>query len=152
MREAAIAFRQASREDRGAVEALLTGAELPVAGVADWIDRYVVAEADGTLVGAAGLEVHGRDGVLRSVAVRPSHRSRGLGARLTERVLDAARVAGLRRLYLLTTTAADYFPRHGFRRTDRAAVSAAVQRSVEFREACPASAVTMVLELEEETG
>lgn len=98
-------------------------------------------------MGVAGLEVHGSDGVLRSVAVAPALRGQGLGARLTDRVLEVARSEGLNRVYLLTTTAEEYFPRHGFRRIQRSDASAAVQRSVEFREACPASAVAMVLEL-----
>ena len=50
-------------------------------------------------------------------------------------------------VYLLTETAGDFFPRFGFRPTTRAAVPSAVQQSVEFREACPASAVVMRTEL-----
>nr|NIP60748.1 GNAT family N-acetyltransferase [Gemmatimonadota bacterium]NIR77456.1 GNAT family N-acetyltransferase [Gemmatimonadota bacterium]NIT85980.1 GNAT family N-acetyltransferase [Gemmatimonadota bacterium]NIU29800.1 GNAT family N-acetyltransferase [Gemmatimonadota bacterium]NIU34822.1 GNAT family N-acetyltransferase [Gemmatimonadota bacterium] len=109
---------------------------------------FVVAEAAGRLVGVAGLEVHGRDGVLRSVVVSPDLRGRGVGARLTRWVLDSAREIGLRRLYLLTTTAEDYFPRHGFRPVERSETPPEVQESVEFREACPGSAVAMVLRLE----
>lgn len=140
-------IRPATAADLPAVESLLRAADLPLAGVGEFIDRFVVADAEGKLVGAAGLEVHGGDGVLRSVVVAPSHQGRGLGARLTARLLEAARSGGLRRLYLLTTTAEGYFPRHGFRRIAREEASADVQRSVEFREACPATAVTMVLEL-----
>ena len=44
---------------------------------------------------------------------------------------------------LLTTTAEGWFPRLGFVRVDRARVPAAVQLSVEFTAACPASAVVM---------
>ena len=126
---------------------LLEDSGLPVAEVAESLAGFVVAEEGERLVGLAGLEVHGPDGVLRSVAVDPDARGRGLGARLTERVLAASRDAGLRRVYLLTTTAESYFPRQGFRRIPRSAASSHVQRSVEFREACPASAVVMVLEL-----
>lgn len=131
-----------------AVEALLAEAGLPTAGVDESIDRFVVARAEGRLVGVAGLEVHGREGVLRSVAVDASWRGRGLGDRLTAAALGAARSGGLERVYLLTTTAERYFPRHGFRRVEREDPSPEVQQSVEFREACPASAVTMVLDLE----
>ena len=67
---------------------------------------------------------------------------------MTERVLESARAAGLRRLYLLTTTAEDYFPRHGFRPVPRESASPEVRSSVEFRDACPASAVAMVRDLE----
>jgi amino-acid N-acetyltransferase len=140
-------LRGAAPADLPALQALLQSLDLPTAGVAEFVAGFVVADTAGRIVGAAGLEVHGRDGLLRSVAVEPSLRSRGLGAHLTERVLSAARAAGLRRVYLLTTTAEDYFPRHGFRRIERDEASADVQRSVEFREACPASATVMVLEL-----
>ena len=141
------AVRLADASDKAAVERLLGSADLPVAGVSEAFDHFFVAEAAGAVVGVAGLEVHGEDGVLRSVAVAATERGRGLGALLTEHVLEHARLLHLHRLYLLTTTAEAYFPRHGFRQIAREDVSAEVQRSVEFREACPASAVAMVLEL-----
>ena len=141
-------IRRAERPDLAALEALLVGAGLPTAGVEAALPGFLVAEEDGRLVGAAGLEVHGSDGLLRSVVVEDRHRGRGLAGRLTAGVLDGARASGLRRVYLLTTTAEGYFSRHGFRRIDRSEASPEVQGSVEFREACPASAAAMVLELE----
>lgn len=127
---------------------LLEDSQLPTAGVAEAADGFFVAEERGRVVAVAGLEVHGPYGVLRSVAVSRPFRGRGLGGRLTERVLETARTAGLCRLYLLTTTAEEYFRRRGFYRVAREEVPAEVRSSVEFREACPASAVAMVLELE----
>ncbi|HEY8310016.1 MAG TPA: hypothetical protein VIG47_05635, partial [Gemmatimonadaceae bacterium] len=47
-------------------------------------------------------------------------------------------------LYLLTTTAEGYFPRFGFTRISRETASDGVRNSVEFRDACPASATVMV--------
>lgn len=141
-------LRKARVSDLPAVLGLLEDAGLPTVGVAESLSTFVVACGEGAIMGVAGLEIHGSDGVLRSVAVDPSWRGRGLGMRLTERVVESARSAGLRRLYLLTTTAEGYFPRHGFLRIERGSASPAVQQSVEFREACPASAVAMVLELE----
>ncbi|NIP78167.1 MAG: GNAT family N-acetyltransferase [Gemmatimonadetes bacterium] len=141
-------LRPMTGADLPAVERLLESEGLPTVGVAEWLEQFVVAERDGRIEGVAGLEVHDGDGVLRSVAVARASRSRGLGARLTSTALASARRSGLRRVYLLTTTAVDYFPRHGFRRIDRAEASPAVRASVEFREACPDSAVAMVLELE----
>ena len=43
----------------------------------------------------------------------------------------------------LTTTAERFFPRFGFERITRDDVPASVQASIEFREACPASATVM---------
>ena len=46
-------------------------------------------------------------------------------------------------LYLLTTTAAGFFPKFGFERIDRCDVPRSVQMSVEFTSACPSSATVM---------
>lgn len=140
-------IRAAEPSDLPAILALLEAAGLPLDGVEEGIDGFVVAETAAGLMGVAGLERHGRDAVLRSVAVDSRMRGSGLGDRLTRRVLKTARKDGVRRVYLLTTTAADYFPRFGFRRVPREEASPGVRESVEFREACPASAVAMALEL-----
>ena len=140
-------LRPAKQGDLPAVLRILDDLGLPVAGVEESFGSFIVAETEGRLVGVAGLELHGPDGVLRSVAVDPAYRGGGLGGRLTRRILEQARAEGLGRVYLLTTTAEEFFPRYGFRRIDRSDASPGVQESVEFREACPASAVAMVREL-----
>lgn len=130
--------------DLDAVLALVEAAELPTSGVADGFpDGYVVAHAAGALVAAAGLEVHGDDGLLRSVVVTPAHRCSGLARKLVDRLLDAGRERGLGAVYLLTTTAPDYFARLGFERVPRESAPEALQRSTEFASICPASAVCM---------
>jgi amino-acid N-acetyltransferase len=53
----------------------------------------------------------------------------------------------MKALYLLTTTAERYFPSFGFVKTTRESVPDEIKTSVEFREACPASATVMALEL-----
>lgn len=137
-------LRSATADDVPAVERLLTAAGLPLAGVAQVIDTFVVAEHRGDVVGVAGLEVCRDDGLLRSVAVAPEWQNRGLARALVSRVIADAEARRLRAMYLLTTTAAHYFPRLGFAETPRDAVPADVAATVEFREACPASATVMV--------
>ena len=139
-----VVLRPARPEDYAAVQALLESAALPTAGVDGWFDRFVIAESAGRIVGVAGLEVYGADGLLRSVAVADDWRGRGLGDALTTMILQAAARDGIKDVYLLTTTAAEYFPRHGFRRIDRESASDAVKSSLEFSELCPASSVVMV--------
>ena len=92
----------------------------------------------------AGLERYGRHGLLRSVAVSPAWRGRGIAGALTEEILATAEREGLEAVYLLTETAADFFARHGFRRIERSAVAESVRASAEFTALCPASAVVMV--------
>lgn len=93
----------------------------------------------------AVLELLGRAHLplLRSAAVDESWRGSGVGRVLVERVLDLARERGIEDIFLLTTTAEHYFPRFGFSCVSRDSVAAGVQSSIEFQEACPASATVM---------
>ncbi|MDK2928414.1 MAG: hypothetical protein PWR31_2105 [Bacillota bacterium] len=135
------------KEDLAMVKELLTKAGLPLAGVEENFANFLKLMVDGELAAVAGLEIHGRAGLLRSVAVAPAYRSSGLGQGITRAMINRARELGLQELYLLTQTAADFFPRFGFKRIDRSAVDPAVQQSVEFKSACPVSAVCMRLKL-----
>ncbi|MDE3152840.1 MAG: arsenite methyltransferase [Gemmatimonadota bacterium] len=150
---ASFTLRDATPADTGAVEALLTEADLPLAGVREALARpasgFVVAESDGRVVGVGGLEDCCDDVLLRSVAVAPAWRTRGLGRALVLRLIAEAEARGRRAMYLLTTTAEGYFPHFGFRAVDRANVPAEVQATEEFSRACPASAVVMVRSLGE---
>lgn len=136
-------IRPATPEDLPRVERLLTESSLPLAGVRESLDDFVVAEADGDLVGVAGLEICRDDALLRSVAVRPEWRSRGVGRALVARAISDAEARGLRALYLLTTSAERYFPSFGFKAISREDVPEAVRATDEFTAACPASAVAM---------
>ena len=136
-------LRAAQVADLPAIKHLLAASQLPLAGVAESLPGFIVAEAEGTVVGTAALEVCCDNALLRSVAVVPEWRSRGLGRALVTRVIADAEARGLRALYLLTTTAEHYFPSFGFREVARADVPADVQGTEEFRSACPASAVVM---------
>lgn len=135
--------RSATSSDHLAVIGLLEDAGLPLAGVLPTLPDFCVVELEGRVVGAVGLEIYGRDALLRSAVVEQVARNTGLGVALVERILDHARGRGVRAVYLLTTTADRYFPRFGFERITREDVPDNVKRSVEFREACPASAVVM---------
>lgn len=141
-------IRPARSEDLESVRRLLGDAGLPVEGLeTGFDDGYVVALVDGEIVGAEGIERWGDCGLLRSAVVGRAWQGRGVGDALTRERLSWARARGLRALYLLTTTAEDYFPRFGFRRVRREDVPAEVRRSAEFVSACPASAVVLALDL-----
>src|SRR6186997_1866074 len=138
-----VELRSASSSELETVVELLNRSGLPTAGVADNFSQFLVAEADGKLVGVVGLELYGQSALLRSAAVEESWRGSGVGRVLVERALDLARERRIEDVYLLTTTAEQYFPKFGFACVSRDAVSEEVRSSVEFRTACPASAVAM---------
>jgi amino-acid N-acetyltransferase len=130
------------------VRALLAAAALPADGLADQFPAgYVVAVREGAVVGAAGIEVYGADGLLRSVVVAATLRGSGLGHTLTFDRIRWARERGLGSLWLLTTTAASFFARIGFAPAERNAAPPVLRASTEFAHACPASAVCQRLDL-----
>lgn len=128
---------------RGALD-LLGRAELTEQDVAErWGHYFVVREDDGRVVGVAGLELHGEDGLLRSVAVDPDYRGLGLAASLVDAAMERAKRVKLRAVYLLTTTARDYFARRGFADCPREEGPAGIRESWEYRSGCPSTAAFM---------
>ncbi len=139
-------IRPARAADWPAIADLLTRYDLPLDGAQTHLADFVVmVDAADALRGVAGLERYGCTGLLRSVAV--AEQGGGVGAALVHHLLEEAKAMGITQVVLLTTTAADYFPRFGFRRIDRQAAPAEVTASVEFQSACPASATVMQLDL-----
>lgn len=144
--------RTASAADLPAVRELLGAAALPTADIeAQFGPAYAVAvSGDGHVIGAEGIEVYGGNGspmygLLRSAVVAASWRGRGVGEALTRNRLQWSRDEGLAAVFLLTTTAATWFPKFGFEEIGRSEVPAAVLAATEFVSACPASATVMRL-------
>jgi N-acetylglutamate synthase-like GNAT family acetyltransferase len=139
-----VTIRPATTDDLSEVETLLERNSLPLDGVRDALPGFFVAQADDRIVGVVGMEYCcALYGLLRSTAVDPEWRGRGVARALVERIIAEAESRGIRALYLLTTTAERYFPMFGFRATTRDAVPDEIRETREFRGACPESAVVM---------
>lgn len=146
-------IRPLAPADEAMVVSLLEAAALPTtdldtAGLA----RFLVAEDAGTVAGVAGIEPAGPVALLRSVAVGDTHRRRGLGRALVRAAENQAWRAGIREIYLLTTTAAAFFGSLGYGMTPRDRVPPGVAASAEFARLCPASAACMHKALQHETS
>lgn len=143
-----VIVRTARTADLDAARGLLARSSLPTAGLEEQFGpAYAVAESGGEVVGVVGVERHGAYGLLRSAAIDPAWRGQGIGEALTRNRLAWATAVGMHAVYLLTETAADWFPRFGFARVPRDEVPPEVAASSEFAELCPASAVAMRLDL-----
>lgn len=148
MKSAQLTAISAKPSDLEASIRLLKSEGLPIEGLIENIDNFqVVRDRKGRLIGIAGVEIYGKSGLLRSVAVSQEHRGEGIGHLLVERCIDNAKGRGVRRLYLLTETAEKFMQHFGFRRVDRELVDSGLQASEEFRGACSDTAVTMLLEI-----
>jgi amino-acid N-acetyltransferase len=127
-----------------AVEALLAGAQLPVADLGSSRSLTLLGLRDGgRLVGVVGVEVYGRVGMLRSLAVEPAHRKTGLGTTLATSAETWAAEQGIETLYLLTTTAAQFFARRGYVAVPRSEAPQAIAATAQFSALCPASSTLM---------
>jgi len=137
---------EAASADLPAVRALVAAAGLPLDGLAD-AALVLIATGGGRVVGTVALEAHGagRDTafLLRSAAVDPAWRGRGIGAWLTDAALRHIDTIGAP-VALLTESAADYFPRFGFVPVDRDRLPSSLAASAELRGACPASAQALL--------
>ncbi len=138
----------AQPEDLESILALLSECGLPATGVADHLADFWVAREGADLAGTVGMVDYGAHGLLRSLAVRPAHRRRGLATELTRRALASARSRGMRAVFLLTETASSYFTRFDFRHASRDAAPERLKASAEFTGACPETAACMRLDLD----
>jgi amino-acid N-acetyltransferase len=138
-----IAIEPARAADVALVKALLSERRLPLDGLDDHLDTLLVARDGASVVGSVALELYDGGALLRSLTVAPGVQGQGVGRLLTDAIVRLARERGIRDLFLLTTTAADYFPRFGFEQVARDEVPESVRGSIEFTSACPASATAM---------
>ena len=86
------------------------------------VHEFRVVEVDREVVGCGALHVMWEDlAEVRTVAVRPEFKGRGLGSALLAGLLQDARDLGVQRVFCLTFETA-FFGRHGFRTIDGQAV------------------------------
>jgi N-acetylglutamate synthase-like GNAT family acetyltransferase len=119
-----VTIRPAVAEDQAAITDLIHQTRLNPRDL-DW-HRFVVAVADGQVVGVAQVRTHRRGThELASVAVDPSFRGSGVGSRLLETLIAGAPGT----LYLMTRRETQgYFARFGFEVVESASTPADFRR------------------------
>ncbi|HSD37290.1 MAG TPA: arsenic resistance N-acetyltransferase ArsN2 [Rhodocyclaceae bacterium] len=93
----------------------------------------------GTLVGVVGLETYPPFGLLRSLAVAPTFRSSGIGHKLVAFVESQAAARDINELFLLTTTAENFFLELGYSSASRVSAPPVIQGTSQFSGLCPSS-------------
>jgi amino-acid N-acetyltransferase len=133
----------ATAADLPAILKLLESQSLPLDGLEDHLSSTFVAKEGNEIVGSVAIEVYPEGGLLRSVAVAKNLQGQGVGRALTDAAFRMSRERQISTLFLLTTTAENYFPKFGFQPITREDVPPSVRASIEFTTACPSSAVVM---------
>ncbi len=133
--------------DLPALETLLSDSGLPADDCAGPQNRFFGIFANRILVAAGGLEAAQPYCLLRSLAVAPEYRGRGLASMISAHLLAEARARRHAAVYLLTETASAYFEKIGFCKIPRDAVPAAIAATRQFADLCPDSAECLMLPL-----
>ena len=142
------AMRPAHREDMPAVRDVLQLTSLEEPARDDQQGSFFVLRNEDGTAGCVALEVLGDDAILRALAVDPKFRGAGYGWMLADMAVNQARWRGVRRIYLLTETASDFFAaKFGFRVVDRSTLSKQVAASETFTRPAGAQQVAMRLDL-----
>ncbi|WP_428033650.1 arsenic resistance N-acetyltransferase ArsN2 [Amphritea sp.] len=142
-----IEYKQAEKSDLAEIGTLLRYYDLPASDCFLHIENFVVAFAEGTLVGVGGFESCGNYALVRSFAVSPAFKGKGIARSIFQMVYGQALAQGKEALYLLTTTASDYFKKLGFSECVRSNCPEPIRSTRQFSELCPGSAITMWLAL-----
>ena len=138
-----ITITVAESKYKEAIIALLQSERLPVEDLPARFQNFFIATDNGFVIGAIGLEVYGRDGLLRSLVVKPEYRKMKIAEGLVNEVEKLGKSFGLAAIYLLTETAQRYFAGKGYQAIERKEAPASLMQSSEFSHVCPASAVLM---------
>ena len=143
----AIEYVSASVNDISGIINILKRNNLPHSDISEHsgID-FFVARNNNEIVGCIGIEKYGNEGLLRSLVVDETYRSKGVALQLYHLLKDSAQQSSVKNLHLFTTTAEEYFMKKGFRRADRNEAPEAIQTTTEFTSLCPCSCTYMVLE------
>ncbi len=145
-----VTIDRAKKDELPGIIALLDRCELPKEDLEPHLSTTLVARNESGVVGCSVLELYQERALLAYVAVETSFRGRRIGQRLTKGALDLAKYHQVRTVYLLTETAAMFFPKFGFKSIPRSDMPQTIQRSVEFTTLCPDTATVMMASFDQE--
>jgi amino-acid N-acetyltransferase len=128
--------------ERAAILSLLAENDLPTSDL-DETKILFACLNNGDVVGTGGLEFLTDCALLRSVSVRKDLQKKGLGKFIVGELEKVAGQKGIRCLYLLTTSATDFFSKEGYEMIDRVNVPLEIKNTTEFLSTCPSTATMM---------
>ncbi len=135
--------REAAHTDLQTIKELLNISKLPSEDCEEHIGNFMVIEEKEKIVGVGGLEICGAIGLVRSIAVAPEHRGKGVAKQIYKSIENKAHGLGINTLYLLTESTAEYFKKLGFIIQERSEAPLSVMETKQFKELCPSSAKVM---------
>ncbi|HMK03554.1 MAG TPA: arsenic resistance N-acetyltransferase ArsN2 [Ferruginibacter sp.] len=131
-----------TEKERQQVLSMLTAQKLPVTDIGEDTLLYQLLDGE-KLIGTAGLDIFEDCALLRSVSVMAGVQGKGYGRLLNDQAEKFAKESGINCIYLVTTTAKDFFERQGYCVIKREDAPAAIKDTEQFSGLCPSSAIVM---------
>jgi N-acetylglutamate synthase-like GNAT family acetyltransferase len=120
--------------------ALLKGAGSPTSELTPaHMEHFCILGFNDASIGLVGLELYGRDALLRCLVVALQWQKSGLG--------EHARALGVVSLYLLTTETSAFFSCHGFSDMQRMLAIELIRATREFADIWPTNSAFMLKQL-----
>jgi amino-acid N-acetyltransferase len=136
----------ASQNSFSAAIDLLKKNNLPTEDLSPGTQLFVIEEGD-EVVATVAVEYDYNDALLRSLSVSEEKRTSGIGKKLVAFVEDYVKKQGVQNIYLLTTTAEDFFLKRGYKTIGRNAVPDFIKNTSEYSVVCASSSTLMKKEL-----
>jgi len=105
--------------------------------------QLFVMEEENRVVGTVAVEYDYNDALLRSLSVSEEKRNSGIGAELANFIEDYVQKQGVQNIYLLTTTAADFFSKRGYTIINRDDVPDFIKNTTEYSVICSSTSTVM---------
>lgn len=133
-----------SNDQLAEIKQLVSACGLPTVDISPSRSQLFFGDhSNGKLAGVIGLEIYGTVALLRSLAVAPAQRKNGLGRSLVRFAEAYTAKHGVESLYLLTTTAGDFFSKLGYSTASREAAPPPIKTTPQFSGLCPGSSAFM---------
>ncbi len=137
-------FKNAIPKDLEKIIPLLSKYNLPTTDLdQNDMHNFLICTSENEIIGTIGLERYGEFALLRSLCVEEIHRNYGIGSILVNNIFKSLNSLALSSIYLLTTTADNFFFKFGFQKIDRSNAPPLIQQSRQFVNLCPSSAIFM---------
>jgi N-acetylglutamate synthase-like GNAT family acetyltransferase len=140
---AGIKYLVATSTQTSAIVELLKANNLPITDLNTGERIFFVAVSDENIIGCVAVETYEDSGLLRSLAVADDFKGKGIGRKLLSEAESWAKSNNLKSLYLLTTTASEFFQQLGWIIVERSAAPDSIKNSSEFASVCPSTAVCL---------
>jgi len=128
--------------ERQQVLRFLQDQKLPVSDITEDTLLYQLRDGD-RLIGTAGLDISDDCALLRSVSVIAGAQGKGNGRSLNDQIESFAKNSGINCMYLITTTAKDFFEHQGYCVIKREEAPDVIKQTEQFTGLCPSSAIVM---------